>query len=200
MFYRTLACLPALTGAWRHRGGGVFQSVGSWQDALVDDAALGRPDLLAGREVRTLNMSRLGEILLDEQPPVRGDDRLELESARDRSERRAGTRRDGPRRPVHGRARAVPHRHGASTPTSCSRRRPRSKSNDVTPAWGHLWMGWNEAAIEPLGEAVSNTECFRRIAGCDGPDRTVAVRRRPDDPARRACRTSTSTRSAVTDG
>ena len=36
------------------------------------------------------------------------------------------------------------------------------EADDVTPAWGHLWMGWNEAAIEPLGEAVSNTECFRR--------------------------------------
>src|SRR5690606_4999036 len=71
MFYRTLVCLPALTGAWRHRGGGFFRSVGSWQDQLVDEAVLGRPDLLAGREVRTFNMSRLGEILLDEQPPVR---------------------------------------------------------------------------------------------------------------------------------
>ena len=71
MFYRSLACLPALTGAWRDRGGGLMRSVGSWQGQLVDGAALGRPDLLAGRQPRTLNMSRLGEILLDEQPPVR---------------------------------------------------------------------------------------------------------------------------------
>ncbi len=42
------------------------------------------------------------------------------------------------------------------------------EATDVTTAWGHLWMGWNEAAIEPLGEAVSNTECFRRIAGAMG--------------------------------
>ncbi|MEJ7801438.1 MAG: molybdopterin dinucleotide binding domain-containing protein, partial [Ilumatobacter sp.] len=28
--------------------------------------------------------------------------------------------------------------------------------------------GWNEAAISPLGEAVSNSECFRRIAGAMG--------------------------------
>ena len=38
------------------------------------------------------------------------------------------------------------------------------------PAWGHLWMGWNEAAIEPLGEACSNTELFRRLAGAMGFD------------------------------
>ena len=47
-----------------------MRSVGSWQDRLIDGAALSRPDLLAGRDPRTLNMSRLGEILLDEQPPV----------------------------------------------------------------------------------------------------------------------------------
>src|SRR5690606_29399883 len=53
MFYRTLACLPAVTGAWRERGGGIMRSVGSWQDQLVDDDALSRPDLLAGRTPRT---------------------------------------------------------------------------------------------------------------------------------------------------
>ena len=36
------------------------------------------------------------------------------------------------------------------------------------PAWGHLWLGWNEAAIEPLGESCSNTELFRRLAGAMG--------------------------------
>ena len=33
------------------------------------------------------------------------------------------------------------------------------EADDVMPAWGHLWMGWNEAAIEPLGESVNNSEC-----------------------------------------
>jgi anaerobic selenocysteine-containing dehydrogenase len=66
-----MACLPALTGSWRDRGGGLMRSVGAWQGQLVDEGALSRPDLLDGRQPRTLNMSRLGEILLDEQPPVR---------------------------------------------------------------------------------------------------------------------------------
>jgi anaerobic selenocysteine-containing dehydrogenase len=42
------------------------------------------------------------------------------------------------------------------------------ETTDVVPAWGHLWMGWNEAAIEPLGEACSNTELFRRLARAMG--------------------------------
>ena len=43
MFYRTLAVLPALVGAWQDRGGGLARSVGSYQDALVDEAALVPP-------------------------------------------------------------------------------------------------------------------------------------------------------------
>ena len=42
------------------------------------------------------------------------------------------------------------------------------ESTDVVPAWGHLWMGWNEAAIAPLGESCSNTELFRRLARAMG--------------------------------
>ena len=70
MLYRTMACLPALTGAWRDRGGGLFRSVGVWQEELVDWVALARPDLSTA-PVRDLNMSRLGDVLLNEDPPVK---------------------------------------------------------------------------------------------------------------------------------
>ena len=69
------------------------------------------------------------------------------------------------------------------------------EATDVVHAWGHLWMGWNEAAIEPLGESCSNTELFRRLAaamGLDEPalfdDDETLLRRR----ARRRRSTSTS--------
>ena len=111
MFYRTLACLPALTGSWRERGGGLMRSVGSWQDQLIDEAALTRPDLLDGREVRTLNMSRLGEILLDEQPPVRA--MIVWNSNPLVTVPNAERTREGMAllRLVHRGPRAVPHRH-----------------------------------------------------------------------------------------
>ena len=38
------------------------------------------------------------------------------------------------------------------------------ESNDVVLPWGHLWAGWNGAAVEPLGESCSNTEFVRRLA------------------------------------
>jgi anaerobic selenocysteine-containing dehydrogenase len=38
------------------------------------------------------------------------------------------------------------------------------EQEDVVPSWGHLFMGWNHKAIEPLGESVPNTELWRRLA------------------------------------
>ena len=92
MFFRTLACLPALVGAWRDRRRRAgAQSSARDRDAVVDDVALTRPDLLAGREPRWINMSRLGEALTDAdaRPAGRGDDRVELQPAGDRAQRRA---------------------------------------------------------------------------------------------------------------
>ena len=62
---RTIAMLPALTGAWKHRGGGGGLSTsGGFQ---WDEDALRRPDLALasplGRLARTVNMCELGEAL-----------------------------------------------------------------------------------------------------------------------------------------
>jgi anaerobic selenocysteine-containing dehydrogenase len=167
MIYRTMACLPALTGAWRDRGGGLMRSVGAWQGQLVDEGALSRPDLLAGREPRTLNMSRLGEILLDEQPPVRAMivwncNPLVIVPNADRA--RQGMARDDLFTIVHEQFLTDSALYADIVLPATTH----IEANDVTPAWGHLWLGWNEAAIEPLGEAVNNTECFRRIAAAMG--------------------------------
>jgi anaerobic selenocysteine-containing dehydrogenase len=167
MFYRTIACLPALTGAWRDRGGGFFRSVGSWQSALADEAALTRPDLLAGRSVRTLNMSRLGEILLETSPPIRAMivwncNPLVIVPNAERA--RAGMARDDLFTVVH-------EQFLTDTAAYADIVLPATtqiEASDVVEAWGHLWLGWNEAAIEPRGEAVSNAELFRRIARAMG--------------------------------
>ncbi|HEX5389256.1 MAG TPA: molybdopterin-dependent oxidoreductase, partial [Burkholderiaceae bacterium] len=59
---RAVACLPALVGAWRHRAGGLLLSSSS--QFPIQRAALQRPDLLAGRRPRTINMSTIGDDLL----------------------------------------------------------------------------------------------------------------------------------------
>ena len=48
------------------------------------------------------------------------------------------------------------------------------EADDVVPAWGHLWMGWNEAAIEPLGEACQQ----HRAASAASPARWASPSRR----------------------
>ena len=58
---RAVACLPALTGAWRDRAGGMLLSNSS--HFKVNKQGLHRPDLLGARRPRTLNMSTIGNDL-----------------------------------------------------------------------------------------------------------------------------------------
>ena len=169
MFYRTLAVLPALVGAWADRGGGLSRSVGSYHDALIDEAALSRPDLLAGRPPRTLNMSRLGEALTDPglDPPVAAMivwNSNPLVIVPNAELTRRGLARDDLFTVVHEQFLTDTARYADIVLPATTQ----IESTDVVPAWGHLWMGWNEAAIEPLGESCSNTELFRRLAAAMG--------------------------------
>src|SRR5262252_2460240 len=69
MAMRTAACLPALVGAWRDpAGGALLSSSGSYP---VNGKALERPELIWNNP-RTINMSTIGEALLEESdPPIR---------------------------------------------------------------------------------------------------------------------------------
>src|SRR5215470_2413616 len=64
MTCRTLACLPALTGAYADAHGGALLSSGS--TAGVDYSALERTDLLPKPAPRVVNMIQLGRALTDE--------------------------------------------------------------------------------------------------------------------------------------
>jgi anaerobic selenocysteine-containing dehydrogenase len=175
MFFRTLGCLPALTGAWAERGGGIAKSVGSYADALIDVAALFRPDLeqIHGREPRTLNMSVLGEILTTPhagQPDGPGVHALivwncnPLATVPDAERIRDGVLRDDLFTVVHEQFLTDTARYADIVLPATTQ----IESDDVVLPWGHLWAGWNAAAIEPLGESCSNTELFRRLATAMG--------------------------------
>ncbi len=58
---RLIALLPCLIGAWRSPAGGMLLSASGWFPRNA--AALQRPDLLAGRQPRTLNMVTIGDDL-----------------------------------------------------------------------------------------------------------------------------------------
>ena len=69
---RLIALLPCLVGAWRQPAGGLLLSASGWFRDARRDAWLQRPDLLAGRRPRTLNMVTIGDDLLRESSAAFG--------------------------------------------------------------------------------------------------------------------------------
>src|SRR5213083_690765 len=71
MTCRTIACLPALTGAYADPHGGALLSSGG--AFAMDMRALERPDLMPAPPARVINMIRLGRALTDRDmaPPVK---------------------------------------------------------------------------------------------------------------------------------
>lgn len=68
---RAIACQPTLTGAWREAAGGFLLS--SSDHVPVDNKRLVRPDFMPGwpdRLPRIINMSAIGDALLEAEPPV----------------------------------------------------------------------------------------------------------------------------------
>ncbi len=175
MFHRTLGCLPALVGAWAKRGGGLAKSVGSYSEDHIDEAAFLRPDLgvVDGAFPRELNMSRLGDILTSPhagEPDGPGVHALVVWNCNplvvvpnaEAIER--GLRRDDLFTVVHEQFITDTARYADIVLPATTQ----IEADDVVLPWGHLWVGWNGAAIEPVGESCTNTELFRRLAASMG--------------------------------
>ncbi len=68
MTVRTVTCLPALTGAWAKKGGGLLGSVAT--GSAIDTAPVTREDFIAA-PTRVVNMNMLGDALTTlDDPPV----------------------------------------------------------------------------------------------------------------------------------
>jgi anaerobic selenocysteine-containing dehydrogenase len=167
MWFRTIACLPLLTGAWRERGGGYARSVGTWFSVGVDELAVYGPSLAppGTGPVRQLNTNHLGRTLTDPtlDPPVtvlfawNGNPMVSVPNT---ELVRRGLLRDDLFTVVHEQFMTDTARYADVVLPAATQ----LEQTDVVPAWGHLYVGWNEAAIEPRGEAVGNTELFRRLS------------------------------------
>ncbi len=171
MFFRTLACLPALTGAWRHRGGGMSRSVGFWTEGQIDFDALNRPDLLGDAAPRTVNMSRLGEVLTTmddiEHSPIHAMivwNCNPLVTVPNAELTRRGLERDDLFTVVHEQFLTDTARYADIVLPATTQ----IEADDIVFPWGHLWVAYNQAAVQPMGEACNNTELFRRISAAMG--------------------------------
>ena len=169
MLFRTMACLPTLTGSWKHRGGGLSRSVGSWFNDYVDDSVFEVAHLSRGKPRRALPFTQLGQVLTDTSltPPIsvlyvwNGNPVLTCPNS-------ALTREGLMREDLFT---VVSEQFVTDTAKYADVIFPAAmqiEQRDVVPAWGHLYLGWNEAAIAPVGECVPNTELFRRLASAMG--------------------------------
>jgi anaerobic selenocysteine-containing dehydrogenase len=164
MAVRTVACLPALTGHWRHAGGGV--SLSSSGAFAFDKNALQRPDI--GPPARTINMSLLGEALTKPDAGVGGPPVSALvvynsnpaAVAPDSSAVRRGLAREDLFTVVleHFQTDTADWADYVLPATS------QLEHWDVHTAYGHYNASLNRPAIAPVGDALPNTEIFRRLA------------------------------------
>ncbi len=189
MAVRTIACLPALTGAWRDEGGGIQLSAsGSFRH--LDRHTLYRPDLLAGRTPRTLNMNRLGDALSPDRahlaqahyaprpvdrkpdpaeagPPVKALIVYNCNPAAvapDQSAVMAGLKRADL-------FTVVLEQFQTDTADYADILLPATTQLehwDIVRPYGHFFLGLNRSAIAPLGQSLPNSEIFRRLAAALG--------------------------------
>ncbi|WP_291983501.1 molybdopterin oxidoreductase family protein [Candidatus Accumulibacter sp. ACC005] len=165
MALRTLACLPALTGAWRHPAGGILLS--SSGNYPVDSAALERPDLMPHPAPRTINMSTIGQDLLRARPPIKAlfvYNSNPVAIAPHSVEVARGFARDDLFTVVHDLFQTDTADYADILLPATSH----MEQLDIHKSYGHLHVQVNQPAIPPLGDALSNTELFRRLARAMG--------------------------------
>ena len=161
MAMRTAACLPALVGAWRDpAGGALLSSSGNYP---VNSKALERPDLIWNNP-RTINMSAIGDALLDaKDPPIRAlfvYNSNPVAVAPESARVVAGFAREDLFCVVHD----VFLTDTADYADIVLPATTQLEHLDVHSSYGHLYVLANNAAIAPLGEAKPNTEVFRLLA------------------------------------
>jgi anaerobic selenocysteine-containing dehydrogenase len=163
---RAIACLPALTGAWRHRAGGLLLSSGGFYPA--DRAALQRPDLLAGKRPRTINMVTIGDDLLRPASPSFGPpieavivyNSNPLAVAPESSKVARGFAREDL-------FTVVLEQFRTDTADFADYLLPATTQLehwDIHASYGHTDVVLNRPAIAPVGQARTNTQVFRELA------------------------------------
>lgn len=163
---RAVACLPALTGAWRHRAGGVLLS--SSGQFPAQRAVLQRPDLMPAQVPRTINMSTIGDDLLREASPAFGP---KVEAVVVYNSNPVAVAPDSGK-VVQGFARedlftVVLEHFQTDTADYADYILPATTQLehwDVHLSYGHTDVLLNRPAIAPQGQARSNAQIFRDLA------------------------------------
>jgi anaerobic selenocysteine-containing dehydrogenase len=166
---RAIAILPAITGAWDDVGGGCqLSSSGTFG---INFAKVERREI--PYKSRTINMSSIGDALTEiHNPPVKAlivYNSNPASIAPDRQKVLRGFRRDDLFTVVieHFQTDTADYADVLLPATT------QLEHEDLHRAYGHLYVMYNAPAIEPLGEALPNSEIFRRLAAAmklDSPE------------------------------
>jgi anaerobic selenocysteine-containing dehydrogenase len=168
MAVRTIACLPALVGAWRDAAGGVTLTTADFYS--LDHKTLERPDLIRGNP-RTINHSALGDALTSATPPVKAVyvyNNNPVAVCPDSNKVIAGFSRPDLFTVVHDIFLTDTCDYADIVLPATTQ----LEHYDVHKSYGHLYVVANNPAIVPLGEAKPNIEVFRLLAkrmGFDEP-------------------------------
>ncbi|HYT34282.1 MAG TPA: molybdopterin-dependent oxidoreductase, partial [Ktedonobacteraceae bacterium] len=168
---RTLACLPALTGQYGLRGGGLMYSTSDWlkwEPAAVSHSF----DPACPPEPRTLNMNRLGSILLGEaKPPIYSlfvYNANPVASSPNAGKIVEGLKRDDLFTVVHELFETDTARYADLLLPATSQ----LEHVDLHKPYGHLTLQYNMPALSPQGEARSNWDVMRALAAGMGFEET----------------------------
>jgi anaerobic selenocysteine-containing dehydrogenase len=197
MAVRTITCLPALTGDWRHAGAGALLSTSKAYP--FDDHYLTRPDLIP-RGTRTVNMVHLAEALHGELPgpPVKALYVYNSNPAAvnpDQSRVLSGLRREDLFTVVHDQFQT----DTADFADIVLPATTQLEHFDIHSSYGHLYVQANNPAIAPLGESKPNTEVFRLLARQMGFEPEL-FEESDEEIARRALREPAATATGRFDG
>ncbi|WP_330111154.1 molybdopterin oxidoreductase family protein [Methylophaga thalassica] len=160
---RAITCLPALTGAWRHVGGGALQFP-VWEHPYKFDV-ISRPDLIP-EGTPVVNAIQLGRALTGElglDTPIKSMmcwNANPVTQAAETDKIVQGLMRED--------LFLVSAEHFLSdTASYADIVLPASmgaEMEDMVLSWGHLYLTYNEKCVDSPGEAIPNNEIFRRLA------------------------------------
>ncbi len=157
---RAIMALPALAGHWRERSGGALLSTSGW---VPKNARLERPDLLAGRTPRAINMTTIGEALNSAEPAIETlvvyNSNPVAIAPESHSVRRGFAREDL--------FTVVIEHFQTDTADYADIVLPATtqlEHFDIHSAYGHLHVLLNRPAIAPLAQARPNSAIFRALA------------------------------------
>lgn len=164
MTFRTIACLPALTGAWRDRGGGLIGLVGRHMRNSVPMQRLWMPELEDSNK-RLINMMQIGKALTDGSldPPIKALVVYNSNPAAIASNQNLvlkGLARDDLFTVVMEHFMTDTARYADFVLPATTQ----IEHLDLMYSWGTMYLSLNRPAIDPLGEALPNSEIFRRLA------------------------------------